>query len=258
MVTLQELIFVWTAVFVSFGCLSYLYRENPLFRFVEHLYVGISVGYGVSYDLWFFQNYLYNPVVYRGRWDFVFPWALIGLCYYFFFSRKYFWLYRIPIAIGIGYGLGTGLRGTIRSDFISQINAAIGTSLFAADPFTTFNRFVLFFGAVLAIFFFIFTTELKGPLKNLNKAGRYVILAALGAAFANTVMGRESLLIQRFQLLLGSRYFPWKASGIGTPESGVYAPIMTAICCLGLLYIIYTDYKKKKAAMKPATIPASN
>jgi hypothetical protein len=257
MVTALDILFVWTAVFVSFGCLSYLYRENPLFRFVEHLYVALSVGAGVSYDLWFFQNYLYNPVVYRGRWDFVIPWALIGLCYYFFFSRKYFWLYRIPIAIGIGYGTGTMLRGTVRADFVTQINAAIVNPLFAADPYTTFNRFVLFIGTFVSIFFFIFTVEMRGPLKSANRVARWFILGALGASFANTVMGRESLLIQRFELLLGSKYFPWEASGIGTPEAGAYAPIMTALCCLGLLYIIYSDYRKKRASVASAA-PASN
>ena len=257
MVTPLEILFVWTAVFVSFGCLSYLYRENPLFRAVEHLYVALSVGYGVSVDLWYFQNYLYNPVVYRGRWDFVIPWALIGLCYYFFFSRKYFWLYRIPIAIGIGYGTGAMLRGTVRANFVAQINAAIRDPLFAADLFTTFNRFVLFIGTFVSIFFFIFTVEMRGPLKSANRAARLFILGALGASFANTVMGRESLLIQRFQLLLGSKYFPWSASGLGSPEAGAYAPIMTALCCLGLLYIIYSDYRKKRASTTSAA-PAFN
>jgi len=252
MVDVVELITIWGAVFFTFCVLSYLYRENPLFRFAEHIFVGLTVGYGVSADLWYFKNYGYIPVVYQGRYDYLI-WILIGLGYYFFFSRKYFWIYRIPISIAVGYGTGMALRSTVMANLISQINTLIKSSLIAADPLSTLNRIIIVFGTVLSLTFFIFTREMKGGLSYIPRIGRYVILAALGASFGNTVMGRESLLIQRIQLLLGSKYFPWEASGLGSPEAGSYAWIMTVICGLILLYMIYTDHVKAKKAVASAT-----
>ena len=252
MVNFTDILMVWISVFLVFCVFSYCYRENPLFRLAEHLFVGLSVGYGISYDLWFFKNYGYLPVVYQGRYDYLI-WMLIGLGYYFFFSRRYFWLYRLPISIGIGYGTGMALRSVIRSDLIGQINTTIKLSLIGVDPLTTLNRFIIVFGTMLAVVFFIFTLELKGALSYIPKTGRYVILAALGASFGNTIMGRESLLIQRIQLMMGSKYFPWEAAGIGTVEAGSYAWIMTLICAAILLYMIYIDHVKSKRAAAEAT-----
>ena len=42
-----ELIGVWIAVFLTLCIFSFLYRDNPFYRFAEHLFVGVSVGYGI-------------------------------------------------------------------------------------------------------------------------------------------------------------------------------------------------------------------
>ena len=39
----------WTAAACTLAVFSYLYRDNALWRAVEHLYVGLSAGYGLGY-----------------------------------------------------------------------------------------------------------------------------------------------------------------------------------------------------------------
>ena len=42
----------WVATGLTFFIFSFLYRDNPLFKFAEHLYVGVSLGYIIvkTYD----------------------------------------------------------------------------------------------------------------------------------------------------------------------------------------------------------------
>ena len=39
---------VWLAAFLTLCIFSFLYRDNILYRFAEHLFVGVSAGYLVA------------------------------------------------------------------------------------------------------------------------------------------------------------------------------------------------------------------
>ena len=43
----MEIFGVWVAALLTLCIYSFLYRDNPFYRFAEHLFVGISVGYGI-------------------------------------------------------------------------------------------------------------------------------------------------------------------------------------------------------------------
>ena len=43
----MEIFGIWVAALLTLCIYSFLYRDNPFYRFAEHLYVGISVGYGI-------------------------------------------------------------------------------------------------------------------------------------------------------------------------------------------------------------------
>ena len=52
----------WLAGFLTLAILSFLYRDNPFYKFAEHLYVGISAGYWLIYVA-FFDIY---PMLWQG------------------------------------------------------------------------------------------------------------------------------------------------------------------------------------------------
>ena len=35
-----------------FCLFSFLYKDNPLYKFAEHLFIGVSIGYYVSVQFW--------------------------------------------------------------------------------------------------------------------------------------------------------------------------------------------------------------
>jgi hypothetical protein len=61
---------------------------------------------------------------------------------------------------------------------------------------------VIFLGTVLSLSYFFLTYRMKGTAGLAPFWGRMFMMAAFGAAFGNTVMGRISTAIGRFQYLL--------------------------------------------------------
>ena len=49
---LTDIIGAWLAAFLTLSILSFLFKENPLFKAAEHLFVGTSAGYGVVIAYW--------------------------------------------------------------------------------------------------------------------------------------------------------------------------------------------------------------
>jgi hypothetical protein len=43
---------IWIAAFFTLAILSFLYRDNPFYRFAEHVFVGIGAGYGMALTAW--------------------------------------------------------------------------------------------------------------------------------------------------------------------------------------------------------------
>ncbi|MCL2548814.1 MAG: hypothetical protein FWE76_06600 [Symbiobacteriaceae bacterium] len=203
---------VWIAAALALAYYSNIYKENPVFRFVEHLFVGISTANGIVQT---FEQYIKASVVQyigeRGEYHYIVP-IVIGLLIYtrFLPNRDYNWLARIPLAFWIGIGSAIVIVRTFRASFMVNLAATfvplVGNNL----PFTAWtgpsviNNIVLFVGVFAVISYFFFTFEQKGALAVSAKLGRYVMMIAFGAAYGNTIMARSAVLLGRLQFLLGN------------------------------------------------------
>ena len=67
-VPLEVLLGGWVAAGLTLFIFSFLYKDNPLFKLAEHLYVGVSLGYVIvkSYELVF--RLVINPIADEGEW----------------------------------------------------------------------------------------------------------------------------------------------------------------------------------------------
>ena len=43
---------IWFAALLTLAILSFLYNDNPIYRFAEHLFVGVSAAYWMVMGLW--------------------------------------------------------------------------------------------------------------------------------------------------------------------------------------------------------------
>ncbi len=211
--------FLWATfgVFLTLAILSFLYKDNPFYKFAEHLVVGVSAGYFVII-LW--HNGLVPNLFQRladGNAYFLWlnstkPWylvpALLGALMWTRFSRNYQWVSRYPMAMYIGISAGLAIPLEMANRVVRQLYATMtldldnffGTGGFdLLDPYSGLSELIIFAGAVSALIYFFFSKEHSGVFGGIAKVGIWVLMIGFGASFGFTVMARISLFINRIQ-----------------------------------------------------------
>lgn len=200
---------VWIAALLTLGIFSFLYRDNPVYKFCEHLFVGISAGYWVV--LTYYSSIKPNlidplfgvPFAADRHLLLVIPLVLSLFLFSRFFPRGD-WLSRWSIAMILGVYPALRITGFAQSDLVQQINGSILPLWVAGQPFASFNNILLVAGLLATLVFFFFSTEHKGTVGGIAKVGIYFLMVSFGASYGYTVMARVSLLIGRVMFLLDS------------------------------------------------------
>ncbi|MEO0182818.1 MAG: hypothetical protein ABIL40_05020 [candidate division WOR-3 bacterium] len=194
---------IWIGAFLTIGILSFLYKENPFYRFCEHLFVGVANGYAiaVTYHLVLTPR-LILPLQGGNYWVLI-P-MVIGLLYFFRFVPRLSWLVRIPIAVALGFSSGVSIPAIIQADVIKQIQGTVIYPHLFSNWQQGLWAVLIFIGVLSTTFFFFFSREHKGVLKPISYLGIIFIMVGFGASFGYTVMARLSLLIGRLQFLFGT------------------------------------------------------
>ena len=210
---------------------SFLYRDNPLYKIAENLYVGVALGYLViniwQESLW---RDIFGPIftaptsgaLGEALAERAFP-ILLGLLLLTRLSRKYGWLSRYSYGWLVGWGAGIGIAVVTHSYILKQLYAAVeplqaavvggagaSSEVFSVAWFQdvalpiTWSVFVLV-GTVAVLFYFFFSIEHKRAAGAVSRVGIWFLMLSFGASFGYTVMGRLSLLIGRVRFLM----FDW-------------------------------------------------
>ena len=204
-----ENIGIWVAALLTLCIYSFLYKDNPFYKFAEHLFVGVSAGYGIV--LSYYQGFIpfvYQPLknAYGGQYvEFivVIP-IIIGLLFFTRFIPRYSWLVRYPIVFLFGIGMGIANPLSMQVYFFRLMHGTL--SPFGGLPqlgaFDIFNVFLMMIGVICTLTYFFFSVEHRGPVGIISKIGIIFLMIGFGSAFGNTVMGRVALLIERMDFLL--------------------------------------------------------
>jgi len=192
----METIGVWVAALGTLGMMSFAWRENPFYRAVEHIYIGISAGHATVMGWNNLKSSVYQPLSTGSNYWVIIP-VIFGLLLYARFFRGYNWVSRYPMALLVGVGTGLTIRGTIGSQLVQQIQATL-------LPLTSINNIIIVVGTITTLLFFYFTMTRENTLiRYSGSIGKYVMMIAFGASFGNSVMSRMSMMIGRVQFLLG-------------------------------------------------------
>ena len=209
-----SLIGIWVAAFLTLSIYSVLYRDNPFYRFAEHLFVGVSVGYAIVLSIYqglipFAWKPFAAAITGESMSGFIklIP-ICIGLLFFARLSPRHTWLIRYPIAILIGFGSGIAIPNVLRANIFEQTRGTIAPfAEIAAGTLSgwgIFEAVLMVVGVICTLTYFFFSVEHRGPVKWLSKVGIAFLMIGFGSAFGNTVMGRVALLIQRVDFLLGT------------------------------------------------------
>jgi hypothetical protein len=219
------------------GLYSVLWRENLVYRTVEHIFLGLAAGYAVV-GLWKDTLYIqwWLPMTGKltddgkfdspGFWPYMllFP---IGLMAYTVFNKEKSWMSRIPIGIILGLWSGQQIQiywnkfgPMIEASMVPLIPTA--TDSFFAVPTTqlvngrieqkanavqilanlypteAINNLIFLVTLLSALAYFLFSVDIKGKaMLGFNKLGRWMLMIGFGAIFGSTVMARFALVIDR-------------------------------------------------------------
>ena len=198
---MMHIIGTWIAAGLTLAIFSFLYKDNPFYKFAEHLFVGVSAAFAILYT-WAFD--VYPMLVDRfitghglERWILVVP-TVFGLLMLARWFPKVSWLSRWAIALTVGIAAGLGITGQIQGILLPQI---AGTLL----PLNSANNIILIVGVIVTLVYFYFSVAQKGVVRLGSRLGMVFIMVAFGASFGYTVMARISLLIGRLHFLV----FDW-------------------------------------------------
>jgi len=229
---------IWIAGLLTLGIISFLYKDNPVYKMCEAIFVGISAGY------WFVSLYYQNLLpklfdnlgitkmlglsqdngalqnIFAGQWDerifYIFALAL-GVMMIMRLVPSAGWISRWPLAVVVGSTAGLYMITYFQSNFLSQlqntvaplidvnkIRALSGSNVTIDDYFGAYlGNFVLVLGTLTGLVYFYFSKEHKGALGFGAKIGIYFLMITFGASFGYTVMSRMSLLIGRLYFVFG-------------------------------------------------------
>lgn len=206
----HQAIEVWVGALCTIGIFSLLYQENKIYRFFEHLYIGLAAGYAIRttwvealYPLW------WQPMVQSGQWWWFFA-LPAGLMFYLIYSRKYVWMARLIIGIFLGLSAGMQFQ-QFAGQYFKQIEASFKPIVPQAATATTkavtmsgaLNNLLFMAVLVCVILYFLFSFEHDSPVvRRAAGAGRWMLMISFGAIFGSTVMARMALLIDRTHFII--------------------------------------------------------
>lgn len=236
--TLWQTIGVWIAATLTLGIFSFLYRDNPLYKVCEAVFIGVSAAYWMVNAFWstlvpqlfaklspsLVKEYAMPSLTASKTPDIDLALAIVplvlGVMLLWRLAPKGQWIATWPIALVIGVTAGLKLTSAIESDFLAQIVAAwqplvvfhteesavaVGATVGSFHFWGTVASWVGVVGVLSVLSYFFFSIEHKGAVGGFvgksARLGIWFLMITFGGAFGLTVMGRITLLAQRFEFL---------------------------------------------------------
>ena len=227
---------VWFAALMTLAVLSFLWRDNPVYKLAESLVVGVSAGYwmivsvwdtmvpklaGALAPAWTKAHLMPSLDAVSVDWFALVP-LFLGFLLLCRLSSRASWLGTFPLAFIVGTFAGLKFTQYVEADLLGQIatmfqplvvvkhEAAAGAdaAAMAAAPIdwagtvgASTAAILVFVGVLSVLAYFFFSLEHKGALGRTAKVGVWYLMITFGASFGFTVMGRIALLAARFEFL---------------------------------------------------------
>jgi len=217
---------VWIGAFLTIGIFSFLYKDNPVYKLCEAIFVGVSAGYWFVSLFWqniwpklilnLFPALAPAPVAGAAPAGPNYVYAVAGVLGIMMLMRlvpKIGWISRWPLAFTVGSTAGLYFITYLQSNAINQIHDTLtplvhaggGSFLFIPLPFhVNWDALFIFVGTFTGLIYFFFSVEHRRAAGGAAKVGIFFLMVTFGASFGYTVMSRMSLLIGRMDFLFGN------------------------------------------------------
>jgi hypothetical protein len=186
---------------LTLAILTFLYRDNPIYKMAEYLLIGVSIGYVLVIN-WSntLMDRMFTPLFSDGQWHLVVP-LILGLMMFGRLFGKLSVLSRIPIAVLIGAGAGLAIPAMLEARTLRQLSDTVAP-LVTTSGWPDLSVIVILVGVITTISYFYFSREHRGWLGYSARLGTWFLMIFFGTTFGYTVMSRVSTLIGRVEFLL--------------------------------------------------------
>lgn len=212
---------LWVAAFSTLAIFSFLYGDNPIYKFTESVFVGVSAAYAMVVAFWteIMTNLYAKLLPGLARITFypdidstaepnelyLVP-LVLSILLLWRLSPKGSWIARWPLAFFIGATAGIRLISYLETDFVGQLQSTVMPFVvFASDGsllwIKSLRNTIFIVGVVSCMIYFFFSIEHEGVVKYISRLGIWFLMVTFGASFAYTVMGRIALLSGRLVFL---------------------------------------------------------
>ena len=225
---------VWFAALMTLAVLSFLWRDNPVYKLAESVVVGVSAGYWMIVATWdtlvpklagalvpaWTKAHLMPSLESAGvDWWGLVPLGL-GMLLLCRLSARVSWLGIFPLAFVVGTFAGLRFVQNVESDLLAQVatmfeplvvvkhqvlagaDAAVAAPIdWAGSIGASLSALLILVGVLSVLAYFFFSLEHKGALGRTAKVGIWYLMITFGASFGFTVMGRIALLAARLEFL---------------------------------------------------------
>jgi len=201
----MNLLGIWLSALFTLSIFSFLYKDNPFYKFAEQVFVGLSAAYwlvNIIYSIMIPNLFSKLITDFSGNLILLIP-AALGLMMLMRMHPATQWISRYPIAIMIGTTAGISMLRYMKSDILNQVTATMINPFAAETTGAVVGNLLLIIGTLCGVYFFYFSKKQEGIYAAPSKLGIWFLMISFGATFGYTVMARISLLIGRLEFLLG-------------------------------------------------------
>ncbi len=186
---------IWAQAICTLAVLTYLYKDNPIWRIAESVFLGLATAYWFVYMFYsYIKPAIMEWVIVQGQWHYIVA-ILLGLLIFFRYVPSLSWVARYPMSFWVGYGTGYALAFT-PAVWLEQITASF-------VPLNSLKGALIFIGILATLTYFFFTLAKENPVVGgVAEVGKWYIMVALGSAFGNTVLYRWNLFLARADMLI--------------------------------------------------------
>ncbi len=120
----MEAIGVWIAALLTLAIFSFLVKDNPVYKFAEHLFVGVSAGYWIAYQ---YHNVLHPNLISKlmeGQWWMIIP-GILGVLMLMRLVPSIAWISRWALAFIVGTTAGISIIMYLQANVIIQMKATM-------------------------------------------------------------------------------------------------------------------------------------
>lgn len=269
-----DLLGAWLISLFTLCVFSFLYKDNPFYKFAEHVFVGAGTAF---FTLQYYREGVLEKIfehihraserssagelVNLGGFD-VDPTvaitlrviaAVLGLMLLFRLVKADSWAPRWPLAIMVGVYSALKMTGETQAKLVLPVkgmltsvvdpNAAAWsddwTRIEETGVFYTFGALVVIVGTICALSHFIFTYKRTPLLAGMSRVGVVVLMITFGSMFGFTVLGRIALLIERVDSLgqISGDGYELMGTGTDTLSAMTSPPVLTAVLIILVLLV---------------------